>query len=224
MQGQPLLDKLLLVLLERTAGYEVRKRMSYFDPVKDLSPEQVATIERYYRAAQIGAPAALVQTHYAQTDFVMTEVKYLDLDADRVTLRSGPRFGGPEFFISSGRNCRSPTGRSRLIIPSSEMIAQEVQKRRAQEKRERELAEVWRREEEAASRHMAEAAEERLRRRLPGRWIKARCLKPQCDHQAMVEVASLRFSPDLPADEVISKFYCSKCGSKQIEASWADTP
>ena len=61
------------------------------------------------------------------------EVNYVDLGADRVTLRTSTLYGGPAFSMSTGRNCHSPTGKSRLIIPTPSMLAEEERQRRKQQ-------------------------------------------------------------------------------------------
>jgi hypothetical protein len=158
--------------------------------------EDAAEIARYYRAAQRGTPAAFLQTHHGEVEFVVTVVQFLNLEADRVRLGTSPRYGHSEFFISSGRNCHSPTGQSLLIIPTAAMLARE------ERLRERE-------------RRAHERFEEMMRQPSPPQdhWLRARCLEPECGHTGL-----MRLPQGTSVGAVMARLYCSRCGGKRVEA------
>jgi hypothetical protein len=78
-------------------------------------------IERYYRAVEPGDPAAIRETQGNILQFIMTTVDGISADGRRVFLKTPASWGGVAFFMKSGKNSKSPTGQSRLVIPTPEV-------------------------------------------------------------------------------------------------------
>jgi hypothetical protein len=83
------------------------------------------------------------------------------------------------------------------------MLAEEERQRRKQEEEVRES--------KAFLETFHQIHEESLRQR--DHWIRARCLDPGCGH-----FGAVRLPHGTSADALISKLYCSQCGSKRFEA------
>jgi hypothetical protein len=90
------------------------------DPSADQTPEQITA---YYRNAQIGDAAAIRQTQYDNLNFKVTRIEDVNRKSGRVYLSAEADWGGVAFFVKSGKNCSSPTGQSRLVIPKPEISA-----------------------------------------------------------------------------------------------------
>ena len=72
-----------------------------------------------------------------------------------------------------------------------------------------------RRESEERARRAVERYEEMLLQPpLPqDQWLRVRCLEPECGHVGLV-----RLPPTTPVGAVMARLYCSRCGSKHLEA------
>jgi hypothetical protein len=90
----------------------------------DLTKAQTQPeIERYYRNAKLGNPAAIRETQGNILQFIMTTIDGISADGRRVYLKTPASWGGVAFQIKSGKNRQSPTGQSRLIISTPEVRA-----------------------------------------------------------------------------------------------------
>jgi hypothetical protein len=90
------------------------------DPSADQTPEQITS---YYRGVQIGDAAAIRQTQFGYLRFKITTIDGVNTKAGRVYLADAADWGGVAFFVKSGKNCFSPSGQSRLVIPTPEISA-----------------------------------------------------------------------------------------------------
>ncbi len=92
------------------------------EQVDDPSASQTAEeVESYYRQAEPGAPAAFRTTYFHELAFTLTTVDALS--PQRVYLRDAPAWGGPSFYVTSGRNYDAPGGKSRLVKPTPAVVA-----------------------------------------------------------------------------------------------------
>ncbi|MBQ0819313.1 hypothetical protein KBI52_03580 [Microvirga sp. HBU67558] len=82
-----------------------------------------AEIERYDRNVEPGEPAAIRETEGHSLRFILTAVEVVNPKQGRVYLKKAPSSGGTTFYMKSGKNYGSPTGQSRLVIPTSEVRA-----------------------------------------------------------------------------------------------------
>lgn len=103
-----------------------RLRSSFASPprIPRNDPSSSQTVEmicEYYRAAKIGDAAAIRQTHGSMLYFRMTQIE--NIKGPRLYLKVAADYGGVAFYIKSGKNCRSPTGQSGLVIPTPEVAA-----------------------------------------------------------------------------------------------------
>jgi hypothetical protein len=83
------------------------------------------------------------------------------------------------------------------------MIAEEERQRRQQEEEVRR----WKAFAEAQQRMVEEIQRQR------DHWIRAHCLEPECGH-----FGAVRLPRGTPADTLIRRLRCSKCGSRRLEA------
>ena len=80
-------------------------------------------IERYYRSVGPGDPAAIRETQGHSLRLILTTVDAVNPKQGRVYLKKPASWGGTTFYMKSGKNYGSPTGQSRLVIPTSEVRA-----------------------------------------------------------------------------------------------------
>ena len=80
-------------------------------------------IERYYRNVAPGDPAAIRETQGHSLSFILTTIEAVNPRQGRVYLKKPASWGGTTFYMKSGKNYRSPTGQSRLVIPTPEVRA-----------------------------------------------------------------------------------------------------
>ena len=91
-------------------------------PEDDPSNTQTAdTISAYYRNAKVGDIAVIRETYGGFLNFRLTEIDAIK--GPRVYLADEPLYGGPAFYLTSGKNCRSPTGQAHLVIPTQPILA-----------------------------------------------------------------------------------------------------
>jgi hypothetical protein len=97
-----------------------RMQEEFSDPSEaQTQPE----IERYYRNVEPGDPAAIRETQGPSLRFILTTVEAVHPKQGRVYLKKPPSWGGTTFYMKSGKNYGSPTGQSRLVIPTPEVRA-----------------------------------------------------------------------------------------------------
>jgi hypothetical protein len=78
--------------------------MSDGDPSADQTAQMITD---YYREAKVGDAACIRMTYGGMLEF-------------RIALRDAYPFGGYGFYVD-GRNCKSPGGQGRLVIPTREI-------------------------------------------------------------------------------------------------------
>jgi hypothetical protein len=90
------------------------------DEFSDPSGAQtLPEIERYYRNVAPGDPAAIRETQGHSLKFILTTIDAVSPKQGRVYLKKPASRGGTTFYMKSGTNYGSPTGQSRLVIPTS---------------------------------------------------------------------------------------------------------
>lgn len=90
-------------------------------PDRKLSPcarQTEAEIENYYRTQPEGSPAVVRRTHggiltYQVTTFVLRRTR-----SGRINVE-----GAGDFYMKSGKNCWEPTGQTRLVVPTDDVLA-----------------------------------------------------------------------------------------------------
>jgi hypothetical protein len=107
---------------------EKRKQHSILDalrhaqrrPEDDPSNTQTAeAISTHYRNAGVGDVAVVRETYAGFLNFRHTTIEAIK--GPRVYLAYEPMYGGPAFYLASGKNCRSPTGQAHLVIPTRQI-------------------------------------------------------------------------------------------------------
>jgi len=90
-------------------------------PEDDPSNTQTAdTISAHYRNAKVGDVAVIRETYVRSLNFRLTTIDAIK--GRFVYLADKPSYGGPAFYLSSGKNCRSPTGQAHLVIPTQPIL------------------------------------------------------------------------------------------------------
>jgi hypothetical protein len=90
------------------------------DPSVDQTEEQ---IRKYYTSANEGDVAVIRQTYANHLFFIVSKVTGKN-GKGRVYLADEPAsgYGGCAFWIKSGKNCFSPKGQARLVVPTPEVL------------------------------------------------------------------------------------------------------
>ena len=92
------------------------------EPEDDPSIGQtVEAISEHYRNAKPGDVAVIRETYRGYLSFRYTSVN--EVKPPRVYLAHEAEWGGSAFYLASGKNCRSPKGQARLVVPSPEIAA-----------------------------------------------------------------------------------------------------
>lgn len=105
----------------RKVPYDVKKAIEEHKKSQPRSPcvdQTGEEIEQYYRTAPEGSPAAVRQT---QGHVLIYTVSTIENRRTRVGRIDVPRFG--DFYMKSGKNFTYPTGQTRLVVPTKEVIA-----------------------------------------------------------------------------------------------------
>ncbi|WP_454642882.1 hypothetical protein [Bradyrhizobium liaoningense] len=91
------------------------------DPSANQTEEQ---IREYYTGANEGDVAVIRQTYANRLFFIVSKVTGKN-GKGRVYLADEPAsgYGGCAFWIKSGKNCFSPKGQARLVVPTPEVLA-----------------------------------------------------------------------------------------------------
>jgi hypothetical protein len=90
-------------------------------PEDDPSNTQTAdAISAHFRNAKVGDIAVIRETYFDFLNFRLTEIDAMK--SGRVYLVDGAPYGGPAFYLKSGKNCRSPTGQAHLVIPTQPIL------------------------------------------------------------------------------------------------------
>ena len=90
-------------------------------PEDDPSNAQTAdTISAHYRNAKVGDIAVIRETYGGFLNFRLTKIDAIK--GPRVYLADEAPYGGPAFYLKSGKNCRSPTGQAHLVISTQPML------------------------------------------------------------------------------------------------------
>jgi hypothetical protein len=86
----------------------------------DPSASQTAQmITAYYREAKVGDAACIRMTYGGMLEFKMSVIEKAATKS-RIALRDAYPFGGYGFYVD-GRNCKSPGGQGRLVVPTQEI-------------------------------------------------------------------------------------------------------
>jgi hypothetical protein len=86
-------------------------------PEDDPSNTQTAdTISTHYRNAKVGDIAVIRETYDGFLNFRLTKIDAIK--GRCVYLADGAPYGGPAFYLASGKNCISPKGQAHLVIPT----------------------------------------------------------------------------------------------------------
>ncbi len=90
-------------------------------PEGDPSNTQTAdAISAHYRNANVGDIAVIRETYGGFLRFRLTKTDAIK--GPRVYLVDGVPYGGPAFYLATGKNCRSPTGQAHLVIPTQPIL------------------------------------------------------------------------------------------------------
>jgi hypothetical protein len=79
------------------------------DPCNTQTTEAISV---HYRNASVGNVAAVRETYAGFLNFRQTTIEAIK--GPRLYLAYEPQYGGPAFYLASGKNCRSPTGQAIL--------------------------------------------------------------------------------------------------------------
>lgn len=88
---------------------------------RKLSPcarQTEAEIEDYYRHQPEGSPAVVRRTHGGILTYRVTTFSLRRTRSGRINVE-----GAGDFFMKSGKNCWEPTGQTRLVVPTEEVLA-----------------------------------------------------------------------------------------------------
>jgi hypothetical protein len=89
------------------------------DPSKPQTADQ---IEAYLRGCKVGDRVPIRNTQNHTLEFKIVEV--MGIAPGRLYTNQSPGWGGgAAWFLRSGKNCRHPTGQSKLVIPTDEVRA-----------------------------------------------------------------------------------------------------
>ena len=92
--------------------------MSDGDPSAGQTTQMIAD---HYRQANVGDAACIRMTYGGMLMFKMSVIEKAATKS-RIALRDAFSFGGYGFYVD-GRNCKSPGGQGRLVIPTREIEA-----------------------------------------------------------------------------------------------------
>ena len=108
-------------MVRKSTLFDITKELAEWRKSRPLSPcidQTKKDIEKYYRAAPIGALAAIRRTHGGVLQYTLAEI------TDRIT-KTGKidvkNFGC--FYMKSGSYCLYPTGQTNLVVPTDEVKA-----------------------------------------------------------------------------------------------------
>jgi hypothetical protein len=90
-----------------------------WDPSGAQTDEQ---IEQYYRNVSIGDRAAIRSTHHGWLQFKITSIDRLKPKRGRIYVAEGCSWGGSAYYAKHGKSCFAPTGQSRLVVPTHEVV------------------------------------------------------------------------------------------------------
>ncbi|PJR91721.1 hypothetical protein CN878_18950 [Ochrobactrum sp. 695/2009] len=99
-------------------------------PDRKLSPcarQTEAEIENYYRNQPEGSPAVVRRTHGGILTYQITTFGLRRTRSGRINVE-----GVGDFFMKSGKNCWEPTGQTRLVVPTDEVLAWAAENPRGQ--------------------------------------------------------------------------------------------
>jgi hypothetical protein len=107
------------------------------DPSAGQTP---AEIETYYRNAKEGDPALIRYTYgsAAMLGFIPTTITGTNPKLGRVYTAEEAPFGGKAWYAKSGKNCYSPTGQARLVVPTPQLVECIEKTKREENERQRE--------------------------------------------------------------------------------------
>ena len=88
------------------------------DPAAGQTPRQV---EEYLRSVKVGGVVAIRNTQYEQLEYQLTKVTGVSPRGQRLYTEHSAGWGGSAWYRRFGKNCRAPTGQSRLVIPTPEV-------------------------------------------------------------------------------------------------------
>ncbi|RAH96339.1 hypothetical protein DLJ53_32300 [Acuticoccus sediminis] len=99
-------------------------------PDRKLSPcarQAEAEIENYYRNQPEGSPAVVRRTHGGILTYQITTFGLRRTGTGRINVE-----GVGDFYMKSGKNCWEPTGQTRLVVPTDEVLAWAAENPRGQ--------------------------------------------------------------------------------------------
>lgn len=99
-------------------------------PDRKLSPcarQTEAEIEDYYRNQPEGSAAVVRRTHGGVLTYQITAFGLRRTCTGRINVE-----GVGDFYMKSGKNCWEPTGQTRLVVPTEEVLAWAAENPRGQ--------------------------------------------------------------------------------------------
>lgn len=102
---------------QRETLEEVRRAIAEL-PRSPCIDQTEKDVEAYYRTAEVGAVAVVRQTQYHRLQYTVTSIGGTPVRAGRVYIEN---FGA--FYMKSGKNCFHPTGQTRLVVPTEQVLA-----------------------------------------------------------------------------------------------------
>jgi hypothetical protein len=87
-------------------------------PCADQAEEDVAA---YYKPAEIGAVAVVRQGYGGHLQYYVGVIEGRHATNGRVYIKAG-HAAGAAFHSKSGKNCFAPTGQTRLVVPTPEVL------------------------------------------------------------------------------------------------------
>lgn len=88
-------------------------------PCADQTPEDIAA---YYKTAEPGAVVVVRQGYGGMLTYHVGTVTDANPKRGRIYVQAG-HSGGAAFYTKHGKNCFEPTGQTRLVVPTPEVLA-----------------------------------------------------------------------------------------------------
>ncbi|TGR23141.1 hypothetical protein EN792_018425 [Mesorhizobium sp. M00.F.Ca.ET.149.01.1.1] len=94
--------------------------MSYARKLSPCARQSEADIENYYRNEPESSVAVVRRTHGGLLIYQLTRFDLRRTRSGRIHVE-----GVGDFYMKSGKNCWEPTGQTRLVVPTDDVVAWE---------------------------------------------------------------------------------------------------
>lgn len=97
-------------------------RMANPTPLMPCADQTEADVSGYYETAEVDAVAVVRQGYGGHLEYHVGVIDGRHPTNGRVYIKAG-HAGGQSFHSKSGKNCYAPTGQTRLVVPTPEVLA-----------------------------------------------------------------------------------------------------